>query len=61
MCNKRQFQDGIDQIDVSGYGITSFGQLNITDATNSVIDFDGVNSVTVNDMALLTLDDFIFA
>jgi len=56
------FEDGIDQINVSGYGFTSFAQLNISVGTSSSeIDFNGVDNVTVADVTSLTSDDFIFA
>ncbi|SNT21467.1 VCBS domain-containing protein [Tropicimonas sediminicola] len=60
------FELGKDQMDVSGYGITNFAGLDISDdGTNTTIDFDGtaadVDEVVLVNVVGLTTDDFSYA
>lgn len=53
---------GGDKIDVSGYGFKNIGSLNIsTDGTDTVVNFNVNNSVTLLGVTGLVADDFIFA
>ena len=56
------FQIGLDEIDVSGYGAASLADLTITDdGTNTTIAFDGSNSVVLDDVIGISEDVFVFA
>ena len=66
------FEIGVDHIDLSLWGVTSFGQLSITPRSAAdgtplggvIIDFGGesirINNLNVADVALLTEDNFVF-
>lgn len=57
----RDFQDGLDVIQVDGYGLTDFAQLAIDESGgNSVIQFDASNSVTLLGVTGLDATDFDF-
>jgi Ca2+-binding RTX toxin-like protein len=53
------FEQGVDMIDVSGYGFANFNTLAINVGTeNSVINFGAGNTVTVLDVVNLDMYDF---
>ncbi len=57
----RDFQSGLDMIEVDGYGLTDFSQITITEANgSSTVHFDAGNSVTVVGVTGLDTDDFLF-
>jgi hypothetical protein len=56
--------NGSDVLDVSAYGFTSMSDLTITQSgTNTSVQFDGSNTVTLYGVSAATLntDDFLFA
>ena len=56
------FQHGIDTIDVQQLGYTSFAQLTINETGgDSIVHFNGINQVRVEDVTGLTAADFLFA
>ena len=55
------FQDGVDKLDVSGYGFTSASQMTIgTNNGQTYVDFGGGNYVYLQSIFTITDDDFIF-
>lgn len=55
------FQDGVDKLDVSGYGFTSASQMTIgTNNGQTYVDFGGGNYVYLQSIITITDDDFIF-
>ena len=56
------FQHGIDVIDVQQLGYTAIGQLTINEVGgDSIVHFQGINQVRVEDVTGLTAADFLFA
>ncbi len=60
------FESGQDLIDLSGYGVTSLSEVEVTfDAVGATIDLDGpandVDAITLLGVGALGVDDFIFA
>ena len=59
--NIHDFQDGIDRLDVSGYGFTSASDMTIgVNSGRTFIDFGGGNYVYLQSTFTITDDDFIF-
>lgn len=60
--NIRDFQDGVDKLDVSGYGFTSAGDMTIGvwNGQKTFIQFSATDVVYLQGIFTITDDDFIF-
>lgn len=57
----RDFQQGLDTLQVDGYGLSDFSQPSITSSGgNSTVHFDATNSVVVFGAVAMDLNDFDF-